>query len=315
VDKNEGINLRFFHFLIASTLNILFGAGMVYLRDVRGAFFLLGLACIAHASTWSIYFLLENNVQAKNTTIIWSIIFLIFIFFSISLLITWKSSKGRKQRKKLGFKKNSIFILCSFFAYYGVSFISAGQSGFGFVVSYTQSASSMAPTLLSGDYFLSTKVNRLDELSRGDIVVFFPYGKTDKPFVKRIIGLPGDQIQIISGILNINGNRVKRDVKGVAKVTNRNDEITFTVYEEIFQNGHSHLIQERSDNEPFDSTPLYKIPDGHYFLMGDNRDNSRDSRTTSIGLVPGDNILGKAKLIYFNSKKGISSERIGMALK
>ena len=71
-------------------------------------------------------------------------------------------------------------------------------------------------------------------------------------------------------------------------------------YEETLPNGSRHLIQERSDNDSFDNTAVYQVPDGHYFMMGDNRDNSRDSRTTSVGIVPAENMVGRAERLFFS---------------
>ena len=70
------------------------------------------------------------------------------------------------------------------------------------------------------------------------------------------------------------------------------------MYQETLPNGKSYLIQERSDDDVLDNTNVFLVPEGHYFMMGDNRDNSRDSRTTSVGMVPAENLIGRAERLF-----------------
>jgi signal peptidase I len=72
------------------------------------------------------------------------------------------------------------------------------------------------------------------------------------------------------------------------------------VYQETLPNGKSYLIQERSDDDLLDNTNVFLVPEGHYFMIGDNRDNSRDSRTTSVGMVPAENLIGRAERLFFS---------------
>ena len=111
---------------------------------------------------------------------------------------------------------------------------------------------------------------------------------------------PGDQIQVQGGILHINSVPVERTYLGQATATDGYSMMNFKVYEETLPNGSRHLIQERSDNDSYDNTAVYKVPEGHYFMMGDNRDNSRDSRTTSVGIVPAENMVGRADRLFFS---------------
>ena len=159
------------------------------------------------------------------------------------------------------------------------------------------------------------------EPERGDIIVFrHPVQGTD--FIKRLVGLPGDKIQMVDGVLHINGTAVKLEtvapfteefarqgplrswpkcengVVGEGAVCEKSRQI------ETFPNGQSHSIlnisPQRSDN-----TPVFTVPQGHYFFMGDNRDNSTDSRfpqtVGGVGFVPFENLIGRAGRVMFSS--------------
>ena len=139
-----------------------------------------------------------------------------------------------------------------------------------------------------------------DVPERGDVVVFRQPTDVSISFIKRVVGLPGDRIQVKDGILHINGEQVKRRYLGNKKARNAASVIDFKVYEELLPNGTKHYIQERSDNDSFDNTVEFTVLEGHYFMMGDNRDNSRDSRTSSVGMVPAENLIGKAQILFYS---------------
>ena len=178
---------------------------------------------------------------------------------------------------------------------------------------------SMIPTLLVGDYLFVSKYSygysrysfplslapfdgRIFEMppERGDVAVFRQPQNESIAFIKRIVGLPGDRIQVVNGILRINDVAVKRDRKGFATASDGYNVVRFTVYQETLPNGKSYLIQERSDDDLLDNTNVFLVPQGHYFMIGDNRDNSRDSRTTSVGMVPAENLVGRAERLFFS---------------
>ena len=177
---------------------------------------------------------------------------------------------------------------------------------------------SMIPTLKVGDYLFVSKYSygysrysfplgiipfsgRIagSEPERGDVVVFRKPGQESVDYIKRVVGLPGDEVFVKEGILHINGNPVQRNVVENAEVDagpfNRNAKI----YTETLPEGQQHLIQEYSDTDSMDNTPPVTVPDGHYFFMGDNRDNSRDSRA-EVGFVPAQNLVGRAEFIFFS---------------
>ena len=179
---------------------------------------------------------------------------------------------------------------------------------------------SMIPTLLVGDYLFVSKYSygysrysfpfgmapfdgRIFETppERGDVAVFRQPQNESVAFIKRIVGLPGDRIQVTDGILRINDVAVNRVRKGFATASDGYNVIRFAVYQETLPNGKSYLIQERSDDDDvLDNTNVFLVPEGHYFMMGDNRDNSRDSRTTSVGMVPAENLIGRAERLFFS---------------
>ena len=124
---------------------------------------------------------------------------------------------------------------------------------------------------------------------RGDVVVFRPVRQNDTDYIKRVIGLPGDTIQVKGGQLYINGEYVP---KAFAQ-----DQI----WRETLPNGKTHLMLDLVPNAVGDDTPIFTVPKAHVFVMGDNRDNSMDSRFMSyIGFVPMNNLIGRAEMIYFS---------------
>ncbi len=188
---------------------------------------------------------------------------------------------------------------------------------------------SMIPTLLVGDYLFVSKYaygyskhsfpfspdlfnGRLlgSPPKRGDVVVFkLPRdGQTD--YIKRVIGLPGDRIQMKEGRLYINGEIVPRTPIAKAQTEDfYGREAEVPTYEETLPGGVKHTIIEiQGDTGFYDNTGVYEVPPNSYFMMGDNRDNSTDSRVSpdqgGVGYVPFENLVGRAEVIFFSVGKG-----------
>ena len=179
---------------------------------------------------------------------------------------------------------------------------------------------SMYPTLRVGDYLFVTKYTYgysrysfpfglpifngrvwYESPERGDVVVFKFPKDTHTDFIKRIIGLPGDKVQVKNGRLYINNEQIERSEVGRYIIDEYVSMPEFYIqYTETLPNGVEHQILEISDNEPrVDDTDEFIVPEDSFFVMGDNRDRSDDSRIR-VGFVPKENLVGKAKFIFFS---------------
>lgn len=182
---------------------------------------------------------------------------------------------------------------------------------------------SMIPTLLVGDYLFVSKYSygysrysmpfspnlfsgRIlgHAPERGDVAVFKLPSDTSIDYIKRIIGLPGDRIQIRAGQLYINGTMVPRTPMGNLSATDERGFVTGALFSELLPNGRTHELLKGSDRGPQNDTKEYMVPAGSLFVMGDNRDNSADSRFTAdekgVSFLPIENLVGRAEFIFFS---------------
>ena len=176
----------------------------------------------------------------------------------------------------------------------------AKRKGGGFVESHYSLP--FSPPLFHGRILAS-------EPQRGDVVVFrFPKDDTID-YIKRVIGLPGDRIQMIDGLLHINGEPVTRE-----RISDFIDDDEYgrtsrvKRWQETLPNGVTYTTLDLMENGFYDNTEVYLVPPDHYFMMGDNRDNSADSRVLSeVGYVPFENLVGRAQIIFFSIGNGVSA--------
>ncbi|MGH6977963.1 MAG: signal peptidase I [Brevundimonas sp.] len=193
---------------------------------------------------------------------------------------------------------------------------------------FTIPSASMEPNLYEGDYIVVSKWSygysrhsipfsppifkgRLfgSDPKRGDVVVFKLPRDNKTDYIKRVIGLPGDKVQMIANKLYINGAPVKDVVVSRAELADMFGPRPVTQVRETLPNGKSFMTQDYGPGGDLDDTPVYEVPNGHFFMMGDNRDNSIDSRVEQnqgVGLVPAENLVGKAQIILLSWNPGAS---------
>lgn len=140
---------------------------------------------------------------------------------------------------------------------------------------------------------------------RGDVVVFRLPRDTSVDYIKRVIGLPGDRIQVTGGVVSINGVPVKHErAPDFIETEETGHDTPVKRWKDTLPNGKSFYTLDLVDNGFADNTQVYTVPPGNYFMMGDNRDNSTDSRFAQVGFVPFENIIGKAQIIFFSIYEG-----------
>jgi signal peptidase I len=222
------------------------------------------------------------------------------------------TKQNQEPKKEMGFFKTLIIAL-----------IFAGFVRSFFLEPFHIPSSSMKPNLLIGDYIFVSKYSygysrysfplginffsgRFLKTTpkRGDVVVFRLPSQPSVNYVKRLIGLPGDKIQVINGVVFINEKEVTKTLNGVFVDSDSEVKNEIKIFLEKLPEGK--IIQTLDQNSQMaqDNTGVYEVPQGHYFMMGDNRDNSQDSRfLTEVGYVPEENLVGRADFIFFSNSK------------
>jgi signal peptidase I len=194
---------------------------------------------------------------------------------------------------------------------------------------FTIPSASMEPTLVEGDYIIVSKYSygyskhsiplspplfhgRLFFRSpqRGDIIVFKLPRDNKTDYIKRLIGLPGDHIQVKHGVVFVNNQPIAQMPQGQTSIDLGGFMTKADVIREKMASGRSYLTYSVDPTQPPENTDVFVVPEGDYFFMGDNRDNSLDSRfpkeNDGVGFVPAENLEGKAQIILLSWKKGAS---------
>ncbi len=193
---------------------------------------------------------------------------------------------------------------------------------------FTIPSASMEPTLLEGDYIIVSKYSygfskhsiplspplfngRLffHQPTRGDVIVFKLPRDTKMDYIKRLIGLPGDRIQVKHGTVFVNEKPITQLPQGQTTIDLGGFAQKADVVRESMP-GRSYITYSVDPTQPAENTDVFVVPEGHYFFMGDNRDNSLDSRfpqeNDGVGFVPAENLEGKAQVILLSWNKGAS---------
>jgi len=220
-----------------------------------------------------------------------------------------------KNKKELGFVSTLVIAL-----------LCAGFVRSFFFEPFHIPSSSMKPNLLIGDYVFVAKYSygysrysfpfglplfegrfwQKDQPKRGDISVFRLPSNPKINYIKRIIGLPGDKIQMQKGHLYINGEEISKKEDGIFEDNDTAIKIEIRQFEEKISDEKNIKVLDQIYNSPQDNTQIYEVPQGYYFMMGDNRDNSQDSRfLEEVGFINEENLIGRATIIFFSSSKPI----------
>jgi len=190
---------------------------------------------------------------------------------------------------------------------------------------FTIPSASMEPNLYEGDYIIVSKFSYgysrhsipfspplfegriMDKpAKRGDVAVFKLPSDGHTDYVKRIIGVPGDRVQMKDGLLYVNDELVQRDMLSPVKTQTPYGAVEVARYQETLKDGRKFVTQDQGTDGQLDNTELFVVPEGFYFAMGDNRDNSLDSRVPAaiggVGFIPADHLVGKAQIILLSWK-------------
>jgi len=193
---------------------------------------------------------------------------------------------------------------------------------------FTIPSSSMEPGLVTGDYIVVSKVSYgwsrasfpfdpplfrgrflARAAQRGDVVVFRLPRDPSQTWIKRVIGLPGDKIRVREGQVLVNGVAIPQTPNDLTQDHDAPDRTVMRVDERL-PNGRAYLTYDGGPGQSGDDTGTYAVPPDHYFVMGDNRDNSLDSRFSpasgGVGLLPAENLVGRAKFVLVSWRQGAS---------
>jgi signal peptidase I len=285
---------------LAALLSLLMpGLGQLYNRQVRLAIALMMLGVLlSMPARWAI-----AAAPASSVVTVAAIIFAVGMAIPTFAIVQAAIAARRAGAIVLAWF-NRWYVYAGLYVLVVVLSLVADLLPIPSITSYSMPSGSMVPTLQVGDYTVArTRAfeGRLPE--RGELAVFRPPGEPQVDFVKRIIGLPGDRIQLRDGRLYLNGGLMERvPIAALEAAPLLADFEQAKVYRETLPGGASYLIAEISDNGGLDNTAEFVVPDRHVFVLGDNRDASNDSRS-SLGFIPLSGLHDKQLFIFWAADK------------
>jgi len=267
------------------------GLGQLYAGNQRGAgvwfaTYLLGIAVLT-----------STYIFPLGRAVFLAVIFLLLLWLWGGVDAWWQAGR---QRNYILRPYNRWWIYLSVIGIAGLgSFMLDGPNIFNKTTrSFYVPAASMTPAVTTGDYILADAYPaRLRQISRGDVILFNHAGQV---FIKRVAGVPGDQVSMTDDVLSINGDALRQqaDVDLAETGLTRDDLKTASPYREIWPDGRRVLLLRQNNDNPYRSFSSVTVPDDAFFVLGDSRDNSVDSRM--FGLVLRDQVVGRASFIWWS---------------
>jgi signal peptidase I len=283
---------------LAAALNVFNGTGYLYVgRPFRAVL----------ATLWSFMFLL-GYTHGFDGWIATPLGFLTFLCAGLGGLVFFVADAVRIARLERRFELRSYnrwwVYLGWFAAMVGVAAVEpvASLSNGAPIRTFSIPSRSMTPALQIGDYVVAdVRAYKHREPELGDVAVFSSPKSKDAIFVKRVVGVPGDTVQMIHGLLHINGTAASGKPNGAytQPAEGGERETRIKMVRETLPNGRSYDTLDSAGGNTLHDTPPFVVPAGHFFVMGDNRDNSIDSRTQNFGYIPRQNFLGRMVTVFW----------------
>jgi signal peptidase I len=279
------------------------GLGQLYCRRPKraAAWYLVGVV----AGVGS-YFLVSRGILVPTPAVQWTFFLAVAAFYILMLVDAWLLAQRVGSIAPSWYNRWYVYFLIPL-SLNAAGLVIPGKPTFEI---FSMPSASMNPTLVVGDMFtVSTSAYRYSPPQPGDVVVIKKQ-EGGRSFVKRVVAVGGDRVQMKDGRLQVNGMLVEREPLASYDGTgNGTGSAVLTLYRETLPNGRSYRIAELSDKEFFDNTPEFLVPPGQLFLLGDNRDSSMDSRAPGeFGTIPVEQVIGRIGEITGAEDKS----RIGM---